>query len=96
MVTIISRQTVSLEDHSAWDTAIRERAEGATRQPGFVRGQVLVPTDEPDVRTIIGTWESREDWERFRDSAVYRRTAEQLAGLSSGVEVQWGEALIVY
>jgi heme-degrading monooxygenase HmoA len=96
MVTIISRQTVSPEDHSAWETAIRERAEGATRQPGFVRGQVLVPMDQPDVRTIIGTWESRADWERFRDSAVYTRTAEQLAGLSSGVEAQWSEALLVY
>ena len=42
----------------------------ATRQPGFVRKEVWVPSDRPDTVVIMVWWESRELWKTITDAQV--------------------------
>jgi heme-degrading monooxygenase HmoA len=95
MMTVITRLTLAQGAEGEWDTTMDERMKAAEGQAGWIGGQLLKATDEPSARVIVGTWGSRDDWERWHGEEAFRETRERLEGLQRGpAEVSWYEAVL--
>jgi heme-degrading monooxygenase HmoA len=95
MVTIVSRVRIRSGEEQAWEEAFRERAAAAREQSGFVSVQLAVPVDARSERVIIGTWESREDWERWHRHEAFHETRRQLEEVDDEKEDdRWHEVLV--
>lgn len=42
----------------------------ATTQAGYITGETLVGLDDPHKLVVISTWETLEDWQRWKDHAT--------------------------
>ena len=52
--------------------------------------KLLIPMDDPRKRIVVGTWQRREDWERWHTTDGFRRTREQLdAATASEAPERW-------
>jgi heme-degrading monooxygenase HmoA len=76
MMTVVTTTRLRAGGEEEWDTAMRERFDSARGRAGWISGQLLTPEDERDMRTIVGTWRSREDWQAWHDDPAFleRRT----------------------
>jgi heme-degrading monooxygenase HmoA len=94
-VTVMTH--VALRDESAaqeWDSAMHERLAAARGQAGWIGGQLLRPEGDPGLRTIVGTWETRERWEAWHNEEAFRETRERLEGLQARpAETSWYEVV---
>lgn len=93
--TIITHH--ALRDETAareWDTAMYDRLSAARDQPGWVGGQLLRSASDGLLRTIVGTWESREHWERWHHEEAFQETRARLDGLQARPsETAWYEVI---
>ncbi|MBV9193266.1 MAG: antibiotic biosynthesis monooxygenase [Solirubrobacterales bacterium] len=83
-VTVITHH--ALRDEAAaqeWDAAMYERLTAARGQTGWIGGQLLKAVNDRTLRTLVGTWESRADWETWHEEPAFRETRERLEGLQS-------------
>jgi len=71
MMTVVTTTEVRAGAAAEWDGAMRDRFESARNQPGWISGQLLTPDDESSTRMIVGTWRSREDWERWHQDPAF-------------------------
>ena len=55
-----------------------ERLSAARSQPGWIGGQLLRAINDRMLRTIVGTWESRDAWEAWHGEDAFRDTRERL------------------
>lgn len=93
-MTIITVVTLKEGSEPEWDEAMQERLEAAKSQPGWVAGQLLMPADRLDQRAIVGTWETRADWEAWHNDPAFTETRARLEGLQAAPsEVRWYEVL---
>jgi heme-degrading monooxygenase HmoA len=83
MMTVITHVKLRPGDEPEWDAAMRERLEAAKGEQGWIGGQLLIPTDALNERVIVGTWETRADWEAWHEDPAFRETRERLEGLQS-------------
>jgi heme-degrading monooxygenase HmoA len=94
-VTVITHHV--LRDDTAareWDAAMYERLSAARSQPGWIGGQLLRAINDRMLRTIVGTWESRDAWETWHGEDAFRETREQLDGLQlRPSETTWYEVI---
>jgi heme-degrading monooxygenase HmoA len=94
-VTVMTH--VALRDESAaqeWDSAMYERLSAARDQTGWIGGQLLRPVNDGRLRTIVGTWETREHWEAWHNEDAFRETRERLEGLQARpAETSWYEVV---
>lgn len=84
---------IPLKDGSEheWDAIMLERMNAAKKQPGWVGGQLL---RSPNGRVIIGTWQSRADWERWHHAREFAETCRQLDRMTDGpTEPGWHEVV---
>ena len=65
------------------------------KQPGFVRGQLLIPLDGLNKRVIIGTWDTRAAWEAWHGDATFVETRKRLEGLEAQPGDQWWHEVIL-
>jgi heme-degrading monooxygenase HmoA len=94
MMTIISETTIEPGQEPVWDRAYRERIEDAPNQGGWISTQLLIPLDAPNKRLVVGTWQSRADWEAWHTTEVFRRTREQLDAVQQTAEPErWYEVV---
>jgi heme-degrading monooxygenase HmoA len=94
-VTIVTRAHLKDGSTDEWDEAMRERVSEAHTAPGWISGRLLASLDEPNGRTIVGTWERREDWEAWHDDEEFRETRTRLEGLQAQPdEVTWYEVML--
>ncbi len=94
MMTVVSTARLRPGREDEWDAAVRARFESARDRPGWISGQLLTPTEEPHTRVIVGTWQSREDWEAWHHDPAFleqRSTLEQLEEEPSRTE--WFEVV---
>ncbi|HEV8439410.1 MAG TPA: antibiotic biosynthesis monooxygenase [Methylomirabilota bacterium] len=95
MMTIVTDVQLKKGAEGEWDAVMRERMEAAKDQPGWVGGQLLRSDREPSRRTIVGTWRTREDWERWHHDPLFAETRRQLDGLVSAPEEHsWHEVVL--
>ena len=95
MMTIVSRVRVAEGQEPDWDEALRERLAAARTQPGFVGVQLCIPLDALNERVIIGTWETRADWEAWHGAEPFLETRRRLEGVEDEKELDiWHEVLV--
>jgi len=89
MMTIVTHVTLRQGAEPEWDSAMRERLSAAASKPGFVSGQVLMPLDKLNRRVIIGTWQTRADWEAWHNDPAFTETRSRMEGLEDGEAENW-------
>jgi len=95
MVTIMTDIHLKEGSEQDWDAAMRERMAAAKKQPGWVGGQMLEPEDDPRRRVIVGTWQTRDDWEKWHEDPEFAETREELEGLVMEPEQhEWHEVVL--
>lgn len=78
MMTVITHIKIAQGQEPDWDAAMRERVAAARDQAGFVSVQLCIPADALDERVVVGTWQTRADWEAWHGSEAFRDTRERM------------------
>ena len=95
MMTIVTHVKLKEGSEPEWDAAMRERLAAAKERPGWVGGQLMMPLDKLDERMIVGTWQTRADWEAWHNDKAFAETRKRLEGLEAGPPQQWWHEVIV-
>jgi heme-degrading monooxygenase HmoA len=95
MVTIVTHVVISEGQEPEWDGALRERVGAAHEQPGFVAVQVAIPLDSPNERVIIGTWETRADWEAWHAEERFLETRAKLEQVDETKTNEWWHEVLL-
>ena len=91
MVTVMTLVPLKEGAEREWDSAMLERMNAAKKQPGWIGGQLL---RSPNGRVIVGTWQSRADWEKWHHAPEFAETRRQLDGLADGpADPGWHEVV---
>ena len=94
MMTVITHVSLKPGSEPDWDQTMRERLAAAQGQGGCVAAQLLMPVDATSVRVIVGTWESRGDWEAWHNDPAFQETRERMEGLQEKPDdMQWFEVV---
>jgi heme-degrading monooxygenase HmoA len=86
MVSIVTNVRLREGRERDWDTAMRERMAAAARQPGWIGGQLLESDGGAAHRTIVGTWQTRGDWQRWHEDPSFTKTRAELDDLTAEPE----------
>jgi heme-degrading monooxygenase HmoA len=78
MMTVVTHIEIDEGQEPDWDGSMRERVDAAKQQPGFVSVQLCIPVDGLNERVVIGTWQTRADWEAWHESSVFAKTRERM------------------
>ena len=89
MMTIVTHVRLKEGSEPEWDAAMRDRLAAAASRPGWAGGQLLMPLDHLNRRVIIGTWQTRADWEAWHTDPAFAETRRKLEGLEDGPPEQW-------
>src|ERR687885_160096 len=93
MMTVVTTTRLRPGGEDEWDAAVRTRFESAHDRPGWVSGQLLTPTDEPHTRVIVGTWQSRDDWEAWHHDPAFLEQRSTLERLEEQSRTEWYEVV---
>ena len=94
MMTIVTHVTLKEGTEPEWDAVMRERLAAARDQAGWIGGQLLIPLDGVNRRVIIGTWQTRADWEAWHTDPAFAMTRRQLQGLEvAAPDASWHEVV---
>lgn len=94
MMTVITHVKLRPGAEPEWDEAIRERLQAARNERGWIGAELLMPLDALDARVIVGTWQTRADWERWHESDAFATTRERLGELEvAAQETRWYETV---
>jgi heme-degrading monooxygenase HmoA len=94
-MTIVSRLRLKIGAEPDWDAAFRERASAARQQPGWIAVQLCIPVDAPNERVVIGTWQTRADWEAWHANEVFERTRAQMDEAEDGPREEWWHEVVL-
>jgi heme-degrading monooxygenase HmoA len=89
MMTIVTHVHLKEGAEPEWDAAMRERLAAAKGKSGWIMGQLLMPLDHLNRRVIVGTWQTRADWEAWHNDPSFAETRTRLEGLESGAQEHW-------
>jgi heme-degrading monooxygenase HmoA len=94
MMSVITRVRLTAGSESEWDKTMQERLDAAQGQSGWIGGQLLKPAEGQNERVIVGTWQSRSDWEAWHDDPAFLDTRQRMEGLQEGPdEMEWLEVV---
>ena len=95
MMTIVTGVRLKHGAEHEWDSIMSERMAAVKTHPGWVGGQLLHPKDEPDKRVIVGTWQTRDDWQSWHEDPLFEETRQKLDGLATGpAEHTWHDVVL--
>jgi heme-degrading monooxygenase HmoA len=89
MMTIVTHVSLKEGAEPEWDATMRERLAAAADKPGWISGQLLMPLLRLNRRVIVGTWQTRADWEAWHQDPAFAATRKRLDGLEDGQAEQW-------
>src|SRR5215471_6396458 len=89
MMTIVTHVTLKQGSEPDWDAAMRERLAAAAVRSGWIGGQLLMPLDKLNRRVIVGTWQTRADWEAWHQDSAFEQTRQRMQGLETGEAEHW-------
>jgi heme-degrading monooxygenase HmoA len=89
MMTIVTHVSLKEGAEPEWDATMRERLAAAADKPGWICGQLLMPLNRLNRRVIVGTWQTRADWEAWHQDPAFAATRKRLDGLEDGQAEQW-------
>lgn len=95
MMTVVTKVALKAGSEPEWDAAMRDRLAAAHGRPGWVGGQLLIPLDSQNKRVVVGTWQSRADWQAWHEDEAFAETRARMDGLQEGdSEMVWHEVVI--
>jgi len=56
---------------------LKELRGGALHQPGYISGETLSSSEDPQVLMVIGTWRDMESWYNWKQNSI-RQTLEKM------------------
>jgi len=56
---------------------LRELRSGALHQPGYISGETLSSSEDPQILMVIGTWQDMENWYKWKQNNT-RQTLEKM------------------
>ena len=56
---------------------LRELRSGALQQPGYISGETLTSTEDPQTLVVIGSWRDMDSWINWRENDT-RKTLEKM------------------
>jgi quinol monooxygenase YgiN len=56
---------------------LRELRSGALHQPGYISGETLSSSEDPQILMVIGTWQDMENWYNWKQNNT-RQTLEKM------------------
>lgn len=89
MMTIVTHVSLKQGREPEWDACMRERLAAAGDRPGWVGGQLLMPLDKLNRRVVVGTWQTRADWEAWHQDPAFEKTRQRMEGLEDGEPENW-------
>jgi len=95
MMTIVTHVAIQPGQEPMWDASWRERIESAQEQPGWVSGQLCIPADAVNERVVIGTWQTRADWEAWHESAAFKKTRQKMEQIEAETRDEWWHEVLV-
>jgi heme-degrading monooxygenase HmoA len=95
MMTIVTHVFIEPGQEPAWDTAWKKRVQSARQQPGWVAVQLAIPADKVNERVIVGTWETRADWEAWHATDAFQKTRGQMEGIETETRHEWWHEVLV-
>jgi heme-degrading monooxygenase HmoA len=94
MMTVITRTVLREGTEPEWDAAMRERLDAAGGRGGWIGGQLLIPLERLNERLIVGTWDTRADWEAWHSDEAFHDTRLRIEGLEKRPsETNWYEVM---
>ena len=94
MMTIVTHVTLKEGSEPEWDAAMRARLGSVRGRRGWTCTQLLIPHDGMNKRVIVGTWETRADWEAWHEDSTFAETRARMDGLQEGrSEMVWYEVV---
>jgi heme-degrading monooxygenase HmoA len=78
MMTVVTHIKIAEGHEPEWDAAMRERVDAAKQRPGFISVQLCTPVDGLNERVVIGTWQTRADWEAWHEDRIFAETRERM------------------
>jgi heme-degrading monooxygenase HmoA len=95
MMTIVTHVTLKEGSEPEWDAAMRARLSSVRGQRGWTCSQLLIPNDGMNKRVIIGTWQTRADWEAWHRDPAFAETRTRLDGLEAAPRQEsWHEVML--
>jgi heme-degrading monooxygenase HmoA len=95
MMTVVTHIKIAEGQEPDWDAAMRERVAAAREQAGFVGVQLCIPADALDERVVIGTWQTRADWEAWHESDSFRDTRERMDRCEVQRKGEWWHEVVL-
>jgi antibiotic biosynthesis monooxygenase (ABM) superfamily enzyme len=85
-VTVLIDRTFKPEGlQKAYEVIVKLRSL-ATLEPGYISGQTLVSTANPNRLVVMGTWATVQNWNQWRDSELRKQQIQKLEPLSESPE----------
>lgn len=63
------------------NNVIAEARRNAMRQKGYISSESLCGCDDPNLILVLSMWQSKEDWENYKNSTLRKETEEKFAEL---------------
>ncbi len=89
-IKVLITRTVPREKARDMLQLFREMRSLASSQPGYISGETLKSSDQPDVFLVISTWESSEYWEKWllsKDRQAIQENVDALLGGKTNYEI---------
>jgi heme-degrading monooxygenase HmoA len=72
---------------------LREIRAMAMQQPGYISGETLSSTDQPQTLMVIGSWQDLESWQNWQENNT-RKTLEQMLSTYQEGETEYQEFVL--
>ncbi len=57
---------------------LRKLRSQAMHQKGYISGQTLINTDNPEVILVVSSWQTMEDWQQWKDNPTRKEFDDHL------------------
>lgn len=68
MIRVLIERHIAESLESAYEERSRNVLQAAVGAPGFISGETLVDTKDPNHRLTLANWRSEADWDRWYQS----------------------------
>ncbi len=69
---------------------LKEMRSSALQQSGYISGETLTSTDQPQTLMVISTWEDMESWRAWKENNI-RRTLDKMLETYQEGETEYQE-----
>ncbi len=81
MITVIQERHIKPGKQEELKTLLRQLRLAAMNHPGFVTGETLVNTEDPDDQIVIGNFKTAEDWKAWEGDKQRQEIAAKMRKL---------------